>query len=422
MIKEMTSKIRKVGFAGTLRLVLQKGSRIIKYLSFSSSFYLVEKPKFLIWRMANRKKDFELPCYYPFYYFGINWDGSCYLCCSTWQPYSVGNLKSKPLREAFNSIQAQKIRLSLYKGDLKYCKTMLCDIVNSKNYKPFSTEYILNSNLLTGTTKKEILKRKLKISDGPSRITDGISNICNIQCRFCYNYGSSDIASDEELIEKMKTYIIDNIRNLRLLNFSASGEPFVQKHVKDIVMAAKKNREVGLYFTTNLNYIDSETKKLLKESNVVQVHASINAANKKSYDKTVDRGNWENVMKNLDFFIDLRERQNKNMWIQISMVVTNFNYADIRDFAKLGLEKNLNKVIIYPMVEHEKNRHIQIGKNEISEIKKIISDKIFEDSRIEIQPLRDFMEKILSDSSKGPVIPRNDPHKSSEQISLRAQE
>jgi sulfatase maturation enzyme AslB (radical SAM superfamily) len=400
MIKELTNKIREVGLAGTLKLALQEGSRTMRYFSLSSSFYLVEKPRFFIWRMTNRKKDFELPCYYPFYYFGINCDGSCNICCPTWQPYSVGNLKSKSVKEVFNSVQAQKIRLSLYKGSLKYCNILLCDIVNSKNYKPFSKEFVLNSNLLTDTTKKEMLERKLKISDGPSRITDGISSACNIQCKFCYIHDSSSVTCDDQLIEKMKTFIAKNIHNLRVLNFSGNGEPFVQKHVKDIIKATKNNKDVGFVFSTNLNYIDDETKSLLKESNVVQLKASINAATQVTYDKTIDRGNWENVMKNLDFFINLKESKNKNMKIQISMVATKLNYKDIKDFAKFGIEKNVNKIIIYPMIEHEKNKHLQLGKDEKLEIKEMLSDKIFEDARIEIQPLRDFMEKNPVDQSK----------------------
>lgn len=362
-----------------------------------ASFYLMEKPLFLIWKIKNKRKKFELSCYYPFCYLGLLRDGSSYLCCASWLPYTVGDSKSKPIIKIFNSIQAQRMRIAFYKGDLRFCKTTLCDIVNSKHYKPYTAEYIRSSNLFTEKTKREILGRKLKITNGPSWITDAISTKCNIQCKFCYTRYSENNKCDKDLIDKMKVYIENNAGQLRLLNFCAGGEPFIQQHVKDVMRTVKNNAKIGFDFTSNLNYIDDETKLLLKEINVVQLHASINAAKKETYEKIVKNGNWDHVMQNLDFFINLKEKFHKNMVIRISIVVTAMNYMDIKEFVNLGIGKNLTKIIIYPMIEYASVKYLQITKHELPHIEKMLSDKCFDDNRVEVEPFRDFIKhfKVL---------------------------
>jgi molybdenum cofactor biosynthesis enzyme MoaA len=389
--------VKKVGqLANMLRVACVKSASFVL-------FYSIEKPLFLIWQLKNRKKQFELSCYYPFHYLGTQSSGGCYLCCMTWLPYPIGNLKARSIKRIFNSIKAQRMRIAFYKGNFKYCKLNLCNIVNSKNYKPYTREDILSSNLFTDRTKKEILSRKLKITDGPSYIADGISTKCNIQCNFCYGTYMKNKACDNDMTNKVKEYIKNNTERVRMLEFCTEGEPFIHQHVKEVMKSARNNESIGFYFTSNLTHIDDETKSLLKEINIVKLHGSINAAKKETYDKSIKNGNWENVMKNLDYFIDLKEKRNKNMWIQISIVVTNQNYKDLIDFVRFGIGKNLNEIIIYPMVEYDVVKNLQITDTEIPEIEKMLSDKIFDDSRVEVEPFRDFINSLKDKKEKNRV-------------------
>jgi wyosine [tRNA(Phe)-imidazoG37] synthetase (radical SAM superfamily) len=386
----LTNKIKREGFASTAKVVFDR----VKY---AGSFYLFDKPSFFVWKLKTGKKPFQVACYKPFHDLEIIKGGDCHLCCPTWVPESVGNCSSESLDGVFNSIKAQKMRIAFYKNDLKHCNTSLCDLVNSKTYKGFDKEFILKSPLFTEQTKKEILKRKLKLTDGPSRITDGIAETCNVFCNFCRDVSNRFISNDTHSIRRMKDYILGNLGKLRLLNFCGAGEPFVQKYVKEIIKVVKEegNKDVGFYFTTNLSFIDDETKALLEDVYVTQLHASINAANRGSYDTVVYRGNWDNVLKNLDYFLDLRARKNPNMWIQVSMVVTNQTYMDVIDFAKLGIAKNVDKVLLPPMVEYSGiNKHLALGEKEIAEIKEMLRHEIFKDSRIELQPLEDAINML----------------------------
>lgn len=352
-------------------------------------FYLFERPQFYLWVRKNKDKDLNLPCIMPFSDFEVFPNGDCYICCPGWLPIVVGNIKRKPINKIFNSMMAQRVRMAIYKGYLKYCRKDLCIYVNSPNFKRINKKDLSENNIITEETKTDILNRKLVFRDGPSRLSENITEVCNIRCNFC----RSDFRKeDEQISNPFYEYLRHNQNRIKLLSFSG-GEPFINRRVKE-TLREFQDSGVLFYFTSNLSYLDEEMRELLKKIKIWALHASLNAASRETYKKVCGKDSWEKVLKDLDFVVNLRNNSTRRFYFQISMVVTNQNYKEIVEFAKLGVSKDVDRIIYYPMGETPGNKHLQIGNKEKEEIKQMLEHNIFskEKHRMEVEALKSLIE------------------------------
>jgi pyruvate-formate lyase-activating enzyme len=328
----------------------------------------------------------------PFYDLEVFANGDCYLCCPSWLPVVVGNIRSKGIKNVFNSRKAQRIRIAAYKGDFRYCKNDPCNQSNSAYARAIHTHQLARSTELSEKLKLDILKRRLILANGPSRLSENITEVCNIRCNFCRSgFRTEDGQVDKAFYE----YLRDNANNIRVVSF-CGGEPLINRRVKQTLQRFK-NSSVLFYFTSNLNHLDEEMKELLRRVKIYAFHASLNAATRETYKKVCGSANWQGVLENLDFLINLRNNHERKFFVQISMVVTSENYKEIVEFAKLGVSKNVDRIIYYPMGEIPRNRHLQIGAKEIAETKHMLEDEIFvaEARRIEVEALKSYMESGL---------------------------
>jgi MoaA/NifB/PqqE/SkfB family radical SAM enzyme len=136
-----------------------------------------------------------------------------------------------------------------------------------------------------------------------------------------------------------------------------------------------------------LNKIDDELKHDLSLVNIYGFHCSINAASAEVY-KEICGGDWLSVMGNLDFVLKLREKSGRSFWVSISMVVTNRNYRQVVDFAKLGLEKKADKIIYYSLNETSFNQHQRLDENEKNLVLQMLKEAVFSENpeKFEVSP------------------------------------
>lgn len=359
-------------------------------------FYLYEKPFFFVWRLLNRGREFKLTCITPFADLEITQNGDCYLCCPSWLPVVIGNISSKNISDIFNSVMAQKIRMSMYMNSLKYCDSKRCLVMASSNSPVISRDTIMMSADLNEKAKAEILAMSLTVSS-PSTITEAISELCNIKCKFCWTPYSKS-STNQAALNTFIGYVSSNIRDIRKLSF-CGGEPFIQNHVRKILDLAK-DKDVKFYFTSNLVHIDDQMKSLLQKIHFDVLHVSLNAASKMTYNKIIDCGDWDSVMKNLDFIQGLRRKYSRPRRLQISMVVTNQNYVDMVDFTMLGIKVNADSIQYYPMIDYgiPAQSGLQIGAAEKQEIREMLKHPVFESHKhiIEVGTLKQTLRKQMN--------------------------
>lgn len=362
----------------------------------TAQFYLYEWPIFALWRLRHRNAELKIPCIKPFVDLEISQNGDCYLCCPSWLPVVVGNVNRSSIENIINSVKSRRLRMSMFYGDMKFCNLKLCNLINSPNFKPITIETLNKKVFYSDKIVSDISNLSLKVS-APCQVTESISELCNIRCKFCWTpYGEN--RTDKKILEHFSSFVLRNIDNLKMISF-CGGEPFIQKHVVDIVSVAQF-KPVRFYFTTNLNYLSEHMKNMLKNVNIDIFHVSLNAMSQEIYDKVVDGGSWNNVIKNMEYIFFLRDQKISEMKIRISMVVTKLNYQEIIKFAQFGIDKRVAKVIYYPMNEYAitEQQKLQIDKVDAKNIAEMLQNEFFSQYSeiLEIGALTYFVQQRLA--------------------------
>ena len=373
-----------------LRKKLMTG-KLSEYLDILK-FYIIELPYFHIWKLCHPAKKCRIYCSSPFMASQVNMHGNIFLCCPSWLPTSIGNIRTKPVRLAFNSIQAQRIRMSMYYfTPEKYCIKHACHRMNDPDFKGITDEKLAQERISV-KTQNEIMKRKLSITDGPSHILEAISELCNVECLFCWTAYKKN-GGHPEILELFEKEVIRNRDTIKALSFSG-GEPLIQKHVKHIVSNMADKNDVQFYFTSNLNCIDPEMKELLKKIHC-GFHISLNAGTADTYHAIVRKGNWESLMKNWKFLMELRKE--KPFPLSTSMVVTTVNYKDILEFLRFSLAEGVDQILLYTMNNDGMNDHLQLTNSNLYELQTILKDPLITEHRSKIitAPLENYVRNRL---------------------------
>jgi hypothetical protein len=110
-------------------------------------------------------------CSKPFETLSVRDDGSCWMCCTSWLPYSIGNLNEQSFEDIWHGEVATIIRESILDGSFRYCNHTVCGDI-SDNRLPD----------IEGTPKA---------AEFPTHIMFENDASCNLTCPNGY-YGSPD--------------------------------------------------------------------------------------------------------------------------------------------------------------------------------------------------------------------------------------
>ena len=62
-------------------------------------------------------------------WFEIDMWGKCWMCCPSWLPYSIGNLRDESIKTMWNGPKAQAIRQQVFDGTWQYCQHNFCPLI-----------------------------------------------------------------------------------------------------------------------------------------------------------------------------------------------------------------------------------------------------------------------------------------------------
>ena len=158
-------------------------------------------------------------CLEPFRWFEVNSLGEAFLCCPSWLPKSIGNLKEKSVEELWNGKVAKEIRKSIFDGSFKYCNKKTCPRLFKKEYS------IIELN----DAPKEIksAKKTGKLSYGPKYLNLCYDCSCNLACPSCRNHFY--IAKGKEMEDSI--YLKEKLekgtcKSVEYIKVSGTGDPF----------------------------------------------------------------------------------------------------------------------------------------------------------------------------------------------------
>lgn len=339
----------------------------------------------------------KLACILPFTHLEVA-DAGRVLCCCWGRYKSLGDLRNKTINQIWNSKEFQVLREKIYQRKLEdVCDEKICHVLLSGRKW---TEGDLKRAKLPSKLIEEIKNKKTKLSTGPLRITLSDIGTCNLRCKMCYRYFvSEDKNFSQSLIKKeLPEFLNQNPRQNLVIKLTGNGEVFFRRETREFLqnLDSQKYPNVCLEILTNGLLLTPKMWRTISHNKIREINVSVDAASKSTYEKIRRGGNWDKLLKNLEFIGKLR-KSNKINYFYINMVVMKSNYQEMKDFVFLGKKLGCDEVNfqrITGLHNLEENINDFPDPKIIQEIAKSLRDPIFkgtEKFKINTLELQDYL-------------------------------
>lgn len=289
-----------------------------------------------------RKFKKECLCYAPFKSLTFFLAGDVMACWHNKQ-YLLGHYPENSINEIWFGEKLKVLREKINENDLSFgcfeCKKNIL----AGNYSSVSAwryDYL-----------------SLKKSDYPISLDFQISNICNFECIMCNGEYSITVRQNRELKQPYINPYDDNfitqlepfIPHLQEASFSG-GESFViNQYYKIWEKIYEINPNVIISVTTNGSILNNKAKDILEKLKF-NITLSIDSVNKKNYEFIRKNGNFENLLKNLEYFKQYTEIKKTSLSVRICPIQQNWKEIPeiFEYFNKQDIELFFNSVIFPP--------------------------------------------------------------------------
>ena len=254
-------------------------------------------------------------------------------------------------------------------------KVFKIDISNSKKFdenekKIFSTvknelkkkntsEFYLTNNILDELNitdeedwakylvhryRYEVYPDKKILDDYPPYLQIEPSSVCNYRCVFCFETDKTFTNKKNGFMGTMKSElfrdIIDDAKNkVEFISLASRGEPLVNPEFEKM-MSYTEGKFLNLKINTNASLLNEKKCHSILSSGVKTLVFSADAADEKLYSKLRVNGKLDKVLKNIEQFNQIKEKDYKNK--KIITRVSGVKYSDEQDFKKMeSFWKNL---------------------------------------------------------------------------------
>jgi pyruvate-formate lyase-activating enzyme len=278
-------------------------------------------------------------CQMPFSFAEIHQGGDVFFCCPTWTGFrSIGNVFRDSSADLWNSLEAQEIRTGILDGSFRGCDCAVCP-------------EIVSGNLPRRTKEHDAYAPTL--SKGPKKVKLCHDDTCNLSCPSCRTH--MIVANRErqaELDRMLNEFIVPFLADTSTLWLSGDGDPFASKHYRDILRAtAQSNPGMRINLHTNAVLCDERAwDDCSLHGRVDEVDVSIDAARPETYAIVRRGGNFERLLKNLEFLGRLRQ-DGMIKRFEIAFVVQERNFREMPEFVKLGQRLHVD-CVGFSVIQH----------------------------------------------------------------------
>jgi radical SAM protein with 4Fe4S-binding SPASM domain len=198
--------------------------------------------------------------------------------------------------------------------------------------KILSTPFLVNNKLYNSLYDKKIKRTINKLERRyPLGVDIGTTNLCNAACIMCPHSKLKKMGTmDMRLYKK----IIDNCAklNIKMINLSFFGEPFLDKNIIEKIKYAKE-RKMIVGFYSNASLMTEKLSKEIIEAELDGITISFDGATKETYEKIRKNLKFEMTKKNILNLIKIKNKLNKkNPKINLVLVELEENKKEIKDF------------------------------------------------------------------------------------------
>jgi len=294
----------------------------------------------------NKNYTGTIQCRIPWKTLGVNANGNVYICQSpSWIPIFIGNIfEVDDIYEILNSEIARKIRFNISNNSYYYCNNNICDFFRTVDRNKYQTKLVDERDI------KEIPfvdSPDLYVNQIPTEIIFDFDYTCNFQCPSCrteiQNWNNDFIRRpiNDQIVEKVKSLIIDKIEDQHVMIRWCGGEPFMSEVYLElfdyIIKTNKKN--IQNIIQTNGSLLKSKKDLMIKLLPYIkQLYISFDAGSEETYKITRVGGDWNRLLENTKFIVDLIAEYKFQTDVKADFVVQKSNFKDLPKFAQLCKE------------------------------------------------------------------------------------
>jgi len=197
---------------------------------------------------------------------------------------------------------------------------------------------------------------------------------CNFKCLHCWQRSFEKIDSSYELSDKKLLEIVKEALKFGVEEFeiTGGGEPMMRKELTlKIMEIIKKNKKFGNITTNGSLFNLADAKKIVKIG-WDRVTFSLDGPDAKSNDAVRGKGTFEQVMRSINLFNQIKERTGKKLpIIKFNVVVTNKNYNKIEEIIELAKRVNCSIVHFDSLTIHSENgKKLKLNRKQEKEFEK----------------------------------------------------
>jgi len=197
---------------------------------------------------------------------------------------------------------------------------------------------------------------------------------CNHRCMFCaYDYmGYKHRRLDTDAaVRSIKEFAE---LGTKAMLFAGEGEPLIHPDFTKMIETCSENGVDSGVFSNGSMLTEKKSQELLDKLTFMRV--SFNAGTKENYKEIHGRDDFELVVKNLQYAVEYKKKNNLKVDIGLQFVVIPENLHTVVDMAKLGQEIGADYLAIKPFVQHSSQGYNFEENFKLEEIEDILDEAV----------------------------------------------
>lgn len=175
----------------------------------------------------------------------------------------------------------------------------------------------------------------------PAEMAIETHSYCNLQCVVC-PYPEMDRKKGimaKELFHKIVDEVAEKSPQTRLW-LAIMGEPLADKNIISHCRYAIENGAPRIHLNTNGTFFHEKIGQELIDVGVESIYVAIDAVTKETYDIVRPGGDYERVVRNVETFLDLREKHSgKVPELSVQIIVMDENESEIDQFVEFWQQR-----------------------------------------------------------------------------------
>lgn len=172
----------------------------------------------------------------------------------------------------------------------------------------------------------------------PSFVSIEPTNICNLQCPECPTGNKQSVVAKGSISEETAKIVLPQIApRAWFVNLYFQGEPFINPNFTEIAELVSRHN-IMCATSTNAHFITPEIAQKLVQSKFTKLIVSLDGYNQQTYELYRRSGNFETVLKALDYIYEAKKQQNSRFPIvEVQCLLfkhTQNHKKEIREIAK----------------------------------------------------------------------------------------